>query len=172
MISICLLPYCCLSAMVSKKMQVIVATCRRCPQKMRKLLPRVADVRKKCGSCCHVSTMCAKNAGAVATCRRYPQKMRELLPRVNDVRKKCADSCRTAMITSKKILWLLGEHKLHLKLADRARTSYCEKKNGWGWQYAFHLSLFFILKKAEEKFWLSFFFLNKFAKLFCHSGGK
>ena len=61
--------YHCLAWTISAKNAEAVATCQRCPQKMRELLPRVDDIRKKCGSCCHVSTMSAKNAEAVATCR-------------------------------------------------------------------------------------------------------
>ena len=76
---------------------IIVDIRQQSPQKMRELLPRVTDVRKKCGSCCHVSPMSAKNAEAVATCHQCAQKMRELLPRVNDVCKKCGSCCHVVI---------------------------------------------------------------------------
>ena len=93
--------YYCLAWTISAKNARPVATCHRCPQKMRKLLPRVNDVRKKCGNCCHASTMSAKNAEAVATCRRCPQKMRRLLPHVDDVRKKCGSCCHVSPMSAK-----------------------------------------------------------------------
>ena len=89
---------CCHVSPMSAKNAEAVATCHRCPQKMRKLLPRVNDVRKKCGSCCHMSPMCAKNATIVAMCQRLPQKMRRQSTGVDDVRNYSAAIFMTAFL--------------------------------------------------------------------------